>query len=190
MFVNGKETHRFKANDSEIVATQLCLGNISKDWSVDNMKEKWIKCRWGGSVCNNKQLWNDDKCRCECKELIDKGVCEKGSIWNPSNCECECDKSCDVREYLDYEKCKCRKEIADKLVDECTEAVEEVKLAKITLGADESKHKCSSCALYIVLFSVVFTVNVGIGTYFIYFHCYLKKNVVCVKFGTYTRTTV
>ena len=33
------------------------------------------KCRLDGSVCNNKQRWNDNKCRCECKELIDKGVC-------------------------------------------------------------------------------------------------------------------
>ena len=38
------------------------------------------KCRLDASVCNNKQRWNDDKCRCECKELIDKGVCDKGSI--------------------------------------------------------------------------------------------------------------
>ena len=30
--------NEFKAKDSEIVATPLCLGNISKDWSVDNMK--------------------------------------------------------------------------------------------------------------------------------------------------------
>ena len=34
-----KEIHKFKAKDSEIVATRLCLGNISKDWSVDNMKK-------------------------------------------------------------------------------------------------------------------------------------------------------
>ena len=39
LFVNAKETHKFKAKDSEIVATPLCLGNISKDWSVDNMKK-------------------------------------------------------------------------------------------------------------------------------------------------------
>ena len=44
------------------------------------------------------------------------------------------DKSCDVGEYLDYENCKCRKKIVDKLVEECTETVEEVKLAKITLA--------------------------------------------------------
>ena len=38
LFVNGTEIIKFKAKDSEIVATPLCLGNISKDWSVDNMK--------------------------------------------------------------------------------------------------------------------------------------------------------
>ena len=38
LFVNGIEIIKFKAKDSEIVATPLCLGNISKDWSVDNMK--------------------------------------------------------------------------------------------------------------------------------------------------------
>ena len=58
--------------------------------------------RLDGIICNSKERWNEDKCRCECKELIDKGVCEIGYIWNPSNSECECDKSCDIGEYLDY----------------------------------------------------------------------------------------
>ena len=54
------------------------------------------KCRLNASVCNNKQRWNEDKCRCECKGLIDKGMCDKGFIWYPSNCGCECDKcECD-----------------------------------------------------------------------------------------------
>ena len=39
LFVNGTEIYKFKAKDSEIVASPLCLGNISKDWSVDNMKK-------------------------------------------------------------------------------------------------------------------------------------------------------
>ena len=38
LFVNGTEIYKFKAKDSEIVASPLCLGNISKDWSTDNMK--------------------------------------------------------------------------------------------------------------------------------------------------------
>ena len=43
------------------------------------------KCRLDASVGNNEQRWNGDKCRCECKELIDKGVCDKGFISNPNN---------------------------------------------------------------------------------------------------------
>ena len=39
MFVNGTESYKFKAKYSEIVATPLCLGKISKDWSVDDMKK-------------------------------------------------------------------------------------------------------------------------------------------------------
>ena len=40
LFVNGIEIYKFKAKDSEIVVTPLCLANISKDWSIDNMKKK------------------------------------------------------------------------------------------------------------------------------------------------------
>ena len=38
LFDNGTEIYKFKAKDSEIVVDLICLGNISKDWSVDNMK--------------------------------------------------------------------------------------------------------------------------------------------------------
>ena len=127
-------------------------------------------CRLDAVVCNNKQRWNEDKCRCECKELIDKGLCNKGFIWNPSNCECECGKSCDVGEYLDYEKWTCRKKLVDKLIDECTETTdEEVKIL------DKNENKCSSYILYIMLFSIFFTINVGIGAYFVYYK-YVNRN--------------
>ena len=39
LFVNGTQIYKFKAKDSEIVVGPICLGNISKDWSVDNMKK-------------------------------------------------------------------------------------------------------------------------------------------------------
>ena len=38
LFVNGTKIRKFKAKDSEIVTNPLCFGNISKDWSVDDMK--------------------------------------------------------------------------------------------------------------------------------------------------------
>ena len=37
--MNGTEIIKFKAKDSEIVPSSLCSGNISKDWSIDNMKK-------------------------------------------------------------------------------------------------------------------------------------------------------
>ena len=92
-------------------------------------------------------------------------------------------KSCDIGEYLDYENCKCRKKLVNKLVEECTETLEEVK-------HNENKHKCSSFTLYIVLFSIIFIINDEIGTYFVYLHRYLKKDVTRVKFGTSTQTTI
>ena len=101
--------------------------------------------------------------------MIDKGVGDKGYIWNPSNCESECDKSCDVWEYLDYENCKCRKRLVDKLVEECNEIVEEVKIL------DKNEDKCISCLLYLVLFSIFFTISVGIATHFPYYR-YMNHN--------------
>ena len=129
------------------------------------------KCRLDSNVCNNKQWWNEDKCRCECKELVDKGVCDKGFIWNPSNCECECDKSCDIGEYLDYGNCKCRKSLIDKLVEECTGNIDLIEID----NKNENKHKCSSCMVYIVSFSVIFTINIGIAAYFSYYK-YIRRN--------------
>ena len=39
LFVNGTGIYKFKAKDSEIVTSPLCLGNISKDWSTGNLKK-------------------------------------------------------------------------------------------------------------------------------------------------------
>ena len=38
-YFNAKEIYKLKAKDSEIVSTSLCLGNISRDWTVDNIKK-------------------------------------------------------------------------------------------------------------------------------------------------------
>ena len=77
------------------------------------------------------------------------------------------------------------------LIDECTETVEEVKLAKITLTENKNSYKCSSCAVYTVLFWIFSTINVGgIGAYFLYFCGYLKEDVTRVDFNTCTKTDI
>ena len=73
------------------------------------------------------------------------------------------------------------KKLVDKLVDECTETIEEVKLAKITIAENESENKYSSYTVYIVLMIVVFTIFTRITTYFVYYNwslikkCFLHK---------------
>ena len=108
-------------------------------------------CRLDKIICNIKQRWNEDQCRCEWNEVIEKGVCNKGFIWNPSNCECECEKSCKIDEYLDYSNCKCRKKLADLLVDECTQNIEETKLVNIT-AENENNGRRNSYVVYKVFF--------------------------------------
>ena len=170
---------------------KICVSDAVKDLNVkvfdlmlrtnETRHIKWhetckYKCRLDASVCNNKQRWNDDKCRCKCEELIDKGICDKRYAWNLSNYKCECDKSCDFGKYLDYENCKFKKILVDKLVEDCGENVDEAKLAEIALAENENSYKCSSCTVYIVLFWIFFTINIaGIVAYFIYFHGRLKK---------------
>ena len=84
-----------------------------------------------------------------------------------------------------------QKKILDKLVDECTETVGEVKLAKITLAKNESGNKYSSCTVYIALMIVVFTIFTGITTYFVYYNWSLiKSNASCIKFGTHKETKI
>ena len=129
---------------------KLCVPDIIKNINVKvfNLMSRinetrhiiWhetCKCifRLSASICNNKQRWNEDKCRCECgKYLIDKEIYDKGFFWNPSNCVCECDKSCGIGEFLDYKNCVCRNSIVDRLVEECTNVIDENKIYNETLN--------------------------------------------------------
>ena len=135
-------------------------------------------CRLERIICNSKQRWNKDKCRCEYEELIDKGVCDKGFILNPSNCECKSDRSCDIGEYLDYLNCKCRKKLIDSLVEECTKNIDKTKLVKKTLDKNENKDKCNSYVVYKVLFFTFFIISIEIGIYFVY-----RKYVIRNKYN-------
>ena len=141
-------------------------------------------CRLDAIVCYNKQQWNKNKCRCEGKEFIDKGICDKGFIWNPNNCECECDKNCDIGEYLDNENCKFRKKLADKFIDECTETIEETKLANITFTENENNYGHNSCIVYIVLIIVAFTMFTRITASLVYYNWSLiNNNIYCIRFN-------
>ena len=182
-------------NNTNDPYARICLPDIVKNLNIKvfnlmtlTNETRHIKChgtckcicRLDKIICNNKQWWNkdvnvdiinvkcDEKFRCQCKKLFDKGVCDKGFIFNPSNCECECDKSCGIGEYLDYLNCKSKKKLYDKLIDECTENTD------VVIIDDENKNKCSFSIIYIVrilLFSRILTISIVIVIYFVY-HIY------------------
>ena len=159
---------------------KICVPNQIKDTNVKvfNLMSrtnetgyiKWhktckCKCKLDASICN-KQRWNDDKCRCECKELIDKAMCDKGFIWNPSNCECECDKSCDIGEYLDYKNCNCGKKIIDKLVKECSENIDGNEMLyneTLDIVSSNDNKISNSCIVYIILFFVFLIISISMA---------------------------
>ena len=65
--------------------------------------------------------------------------------------------------------------MVNKLVEECNETIDKVKLTKITLDENEKNYKCNSCTVHIVVFSIFFIINVGIGTYFVLI-LYMNRN--------------
>ena len=97
---------------------------------------------------------------------------------------------CDISECLDYKNCDCnmQKKIVNKLVDECTETVEELKSTILSLAENEKSYKCS---FYTVCTQSSFTISIdGIGAYFFYFYCFLKKDAVHVSFDIYKGKTI
>ena len=104
----------------------------------------------------------------------------------------ECEKSCDVSEYLDNENCTCRNKLIDKFVAECTENTDEVKIAEITLAWHENVCICSYI-ICVILAVMALTISIEIFAYLAYKyinHWYLEKDVIRVKFGTCTQTTI
>ena len=83
-------------------------------------------CKLNSSVCNNKQIWNNDTCRYDCNEDF-AGIisCAKGYMWNPSTCECQCDMWCKPGQYLDYKNCVCKNKLIVRVIEECTSVINE-----------------------------------------------------------------
>ena len=131
-------------------------------------------CRLRKAICNSKQIWNKDKCRCECKEdLINKLSCDRGYIWNPSTCECECDIMCGIGEYLDYKNCVCRKSIINKLVEESVSVADGNKMH----NNDKTYDDCPSCTVHVILFIIFLLISLVGASIFVYYWWYSLLNV-------------
>ena len=102
-----------------------------------------------------------------------------------SNCECECNKSWDIGEYLDYSNCRCKKKLFDKLIEECTENIEDIKLVNVSVENKNSYYKCSSGKVYIVFMIIIF---IAFIFFFYYNWSFIKNNAFCIKFNTHKET--
>ena len=149
-------------------------------------------CRLNKIICNNKQKWNKDQCRCECKELIDKGVCDK--------------------RYILIQDCKCKEEIIDLFVEKCTEYDDnqtkivnktvtkndnKAKLIIITVTKNDNQRKIvnktlkNSCKVHIVLTIVSIVISTVYTIYFVYYNWFLIKNKdIFTKYNTRRETLI
>ena len=123
-------------------------------------------CRLNSSVCNSKQIWNSDTCRCDCNEDF-AGIisCDKGYTWNPSTCACECDMWCKPDQYSDYKKCVCKNKLIGRVISECTSLINETMMN----NRDNIANDNTITNIFIGLFSVVMFIGIVGLCVFAYF---------------------
>ena len=103
---------------------------------------------------------------------------------NSSNCGCACNKSCGIRECLDYKNCKFRKEIVDQLFEKRIKNIYGNQmhyndtLNPLSLNAIPLNTK--ACPI----------ISISISSVFIYFYWYLRKGNIPVTFNPITKTTI
>ena len=139
-------------------------------------------CRLNSSVCNSKQIWNSDTCRCDCNEDF-AGIisCNKEYMWNPSTCECQCDMWCKPGEYLDYKKCDCKNKLIGKVISECTSLINETMMNNKNNIANDN----TTTNIFIGLFSVLIFAGITCFCIFAYFKWIKGKKLFKNKYTDY-----
>ena len=168
---------------------RICVPNISKNVNMkvynflmrlnETRNVLWHKsckcvCRLNSSVCNSKQIWNSDTCRCDCNEDF-AGIknCTKGYMWNPSTCACKCDMWCKPGQYLDHKNCVCKNELIGRVIGECTNLINET----IMNNKNNIDNDNTVWNVFIGLFSVIIFTGVVCFCVIIYFKCIKGKKL-------------
>ena len=120
-------------------------------------------CELNSSVCNNKQIWNSNTCRCDCNEDF-AGIinCTKGYTWNPSTCECQCDMWCKLRQYLEHKNCICKNKLIGRVTEECTSVLNETMI--------NNKDNITNDNTYLILFILFLVLFILFLIGFIYYY--------------------
>ena len=109
-------------------------------------------CRLNSSVCNSKQIWKSDTCRCDCNEDF-AGIINgtKGYMWNPSTWECQCDMWCKTGQYLGHINCICKNILIGRVIAECTSIINETMMNNV----DNKNNDNTITYIFIGLFSIL-----------------------------------
>ena len=167
--------------------TKLCVPNVIKrvNMQVYNFLMRlnetrnvlWHEsckcvCKLNSSVCNNKQIWNDDTSRCDCNEdFTDIISCDKGYTWNPSTCKCQCDTWCKQGQYLDHKNCICKNKLIGRIIEECISIINETMINNKDSGNNNTLQN-----VFIGLFSVAVLIGIICFCVFAYFKWFKGKN--------------
>ena len=139
-------------------------------------------CRLNSSVCNSKQIWNSNACRCDCNEDF-AGIinCTKGYMWNPSTCECQCDIWCKPGQYLDHKNCVSKIKLIGRVIGECTNVINET----IMNNRDNIDNDNTTTYIFIGLFSVLLFIGIVCFCVFAYFKWIKSKKLFKNKYTDY-----
>ena len=136
-------------------------------------------CRLNSSVCNSKQIWNSDTCRCDCNEDFTGIIsCDKGYPWNPSTCECQCDMWCKPGQYLDNKKCIYKNKLIGRVIAECTDIINDTMMNNKNNIANDK----TTTNIFIGLFSVVMFIGIVCLCAFAYLKWIKGKKLLKNKF--------
>ena len=130
-------------------------------------------CRLNSSVCNSKQIWNSDTCRCDCNEDF-AGIisCDKGYTWDPSTCECQCDMWCKPGQYLGHKNCVCKNKLIGRVIEECTSVINET-----MINNKDSDNNNTLRNVFIGLFPVAILIGIICFCVFAYFKWFKGKKL-------------
>ena len=175
---------------------KLCVPNIIKRINMKVYNEMMLNetrnvlwhesckcvCRLNSSVCNSKQIWNSDTCKCDCNEDF-AGIinCIKGYTWNPSTCACECDMWCKPGQYLDHKNCVCKNELIGRVIAECTSVINETMIN----NKDKIDNNNTITNIFIGLFLVLLFIGIICFCVFAYFKWIKGKKLFKNKYNDY-----
>ena len=135
-------------------------------------------CLLNSSVCNIKQIWISDTCRCDFNEDFAAIISfDKEYTWNPSTCSCECDMWCKPSQYLDYKKCVCKNKLIGRVIAECTSVINETMMNNKNNIANDN----TTTNIFIGLFSVVMFIGIVCLCVFAYFKFIKGKKLFLKK---------